>query len=845
MTSCRAFVALGVAAALLCAVLLPSGGVAQAAENPTLGAAAPFAVLSGQRLTSVGAVSIIGDVGVGPGFQAPPFAAGSVQGTVHSGDGAWSQGHADLERVYGELSAGACDQELGNGNLGGTTLRPGITCVPAAATLAGALTLDAGGDAGGVFVVRLSGTLTSAAGSEIKLANGAQACNVVLRVAGSTSIGRQSRVRGNLLGADSVTVGASATVEGRVLSRSGGVSLNANTVSVPECLAEGGLAPVPPSSAIPPTVPSPAGPPPPAGGAASGDVGVGGSPVEIGPLAPPLEGGGDDTSVPPPDDGGFPPALAAQRDSVVRSGARDSKALVAALAPLADWGLSAEQIAQVGYGRFPIGGEASYTHDWWFPRFGPGWRLHQGSDIFAERGTPVRSPSEGTVRLAIGGLGGTTAYVVEPNGTYYYLAHLAGYAPGLVEGARVTTGQIIGYVGDSGNARGTPPHLHFEVHPGGGAATDPKPFLDQFLTDAMAQVPALLTTYDPSNAPPAPTLGGVSAGALVPVPAQRPAAVTPAPAPASVKASDAPSGVSASTFLWVSVAAVMGLALGKVRERPVTGSALVGPGLAYERTRPTMRSISRRIAAARSGETRAKGRQLGAPPLGGRLNEGNPGWPQPIDDLDFGDWLVESPSLLLEVEPTEEDERAAEERLLEWAKEGFGWPVPRAALPLVEHAISERFLPAAEAQAVRELSLATTSIHPVLVPAGSARSLLAAVASAALVASDVPTLVCCPNDDMAANMERSMDFRSLTGLPALGISQVLREAASGNRPGFPRGTVVIVAQALDVPATQLERFAGHLSATGGCLRLLMDELPALGAGTVPLALPSATLTQAP
>ncbi len=88
----------------------------------------------------------------------------------------------------------------------------------------------------------------------------------------------------------------------------------------------------------------------------------------------------------------------------------------------------------------------------------------------------------------------------------FYLAHLAGTAPGLMEGATVATGDLVGYVGDSGNARGGLPHVHFEVHPGGGGPVDPKPILDRLLADAEGVVPSLLDAYV-TNAADAPAAG--------------------------------------------------------------------------------------------------------------------------------------------------------------------------------------------------------------------------------------------------------------------------------------------------------------------------------------------------
>lgn len=243
-----------------------------------------------------------------------------------------------------------------------------------------------------------------------------------------------------------------------------------------------------------PDVPSGATPPAPEG--AGPQSPSGGPPQEPPPEAAPLSGEGDDTATPSAGAGPFPADLQRMTDSVRRSGPSDTQALIEALAPLGRFGLGPDEAALIGFGRFPVAGEASYVHDWWFPRFGPGWRLHQGTDVFAAAGTPVRAPADGRVRLRDGGLGGTVVYVVEPDGTYYYLAHLQGRAEGLAEGDPVRAGQLVGYVGSSGNAGGGASHLHIEVHPDGGPAVDPKGILDGWLADALAAAPSLIESYE-------------------------------------------------------------------------------------------------------------------------------------------------------------------------------------------------------------------------------------------------------------------------------------------------------------------------------------------------------------
>jgi peptidoglycan LD-endopeptidase LytH len=123
----------------------------------------------------------------------------------------------------------------------------------------------------------------------------------------------------------------------------------------------------------------------------------------------------------------------------------------------------------------PVDPPRSYIDDFGFPRVG---HTHQGNDIFAPEGTIIRSPFEGTAEEGYDGLGGTVVHVyASASADYVYNAHLSRHAG--VDGQQVVPGQIIGYVGNTGNAAGTPPHDHFEYHPGGGSAVTPYPYLNE------------------------------------------------------------------------------------------------------------------------------------------------------------------------------------------------------------------------------------------------------------------------------------------------------------------------------------------------------------------------------
>ena len=129
---------------------------------------------------------------------------------------------------------------------------------------------------------------------------------------------------------------------------------------------------------------------------------------------------------------------------------------------------------------FPVAGPRSYSDTFGAPRmFGTAYaHLHQGTDIFAAQGTPLVAVERGVlIKVGTDVLGGIKLWLVGASGTRYYYAHLSAFAEGTAENKVVPAGEVIGYVGNSGNAATTPPHVHFEVHPGGGAAVNPYPLL--------------------------------------------------------------------------------------------------------------------------------------------------------------------------------------------------------------------------------------------------------------------------------------------------------------------------------------------------------------------------------
>ncbi len=126
---------------------------------------------------------------------------------------------------------------------------------------------------------------------------------------------------------------------------------------------------------------------------------------------------------------------------------------------------------------FPVTASCAFADTWGAPR--SGGRRHQGVDIMVGSGTPIYAVMDGNINKKqldfVGSLGGNALWLTAAGGTYFYYAHLSAFAPGIEIGSIVTAGQLIGYVGATGNAGG--PHLHFEVHPDGGSAVNPYPIV--------------------------------------------------------------------------------------------------------------------------------------------------------------------------------------------------------------------------------------------------------------------------------------------------------------------------------------------------------------------------------
>jgi murein DD-endopeptidase MepM/ murein hydrolase activator NlpD len=115
---------------------------------------------------------------------------------------------------------------------------------------------------------------------------------------------------------------------------------------------------------------------------------------------------------------------------------------------------------------FPVYGPSSFTDTFGAPRAGVGW--HHGEDIFAPLGAPLLAVADGTV-FSVGwnNRGGYRFWLRDRQGNQFYYAHLSAFSPLAVDGREVRAGAVIGFLGNTGDAQGTPYHLHFEIHPVG------------------------------------------------------------------------------------------------------------------------------------------------------------------------------------------------------------------------------------------------------------------------------------------------------------------------------------------------------------------------------------------
>jgi len=193
-----------------------------------------FEILAGSTVTNTGATSVTGDLGVSPGTAVTGFPPGILTGTLHAGDPTAAQAQLALTAAYND-AAGRSVGAIGvAGNLGGRTLAPGVYKSTSSLEISsGDLTLDAKGNADAVFIFEMASTLTTTTGRKVILAGGARAANIIWQVGSSATLGTSSVFKGNILAMASITVTTGASVEGRLMARTGAVTLDSNVILMP------------------------------------------------------------------------------------------------------------------------------------------------------------------------------------------------------------------------------------------------------------------------------------------------------------------------------------------------------------------------------------------------------------------------------------------------------------------------------------------------------------------------------------------------------------------------------------------------------------------------------------
>lgn len=201
----------------------------------TLGAASTFAVLAGSTVTNTGLTTVTGDLGVSPGTAVTGFGPGVVTGgAIHETDIAAANAKSALTVAYNDLAGRTLAPVDVSGNLGGMTLSPGLYKSGSSVEISsGDLTLDAKGNSNAIFIFQVATTLEVSTGRQVLLIGGAKASNVYWQIGTSATINANAVFKGSILADQSIAAKTGANIEGRLLARIGGVTLQANTVTIP------------------------------------------------------------------------------------------------------------------------------------------------------------------------------------------------------------------------------------------------------------------------------------------------------------------------------------------------------------------------------------------------------------------------------------------------------------------------------------------------------------------------------------------------------------------------------------------------------------------------------------
>jgi len=202
---------------------------------PDLGVAGGFGVLAGSAITITGPTTVNGDIGSFPTPAITGLGNLTLNGVNQGGDTLAATAQNDLTTAYNAGVAAPATALLGPAvDLGGLTLLGGVYNGSSSVAVTGTLTLDAYGNPNEVWIFQAGSTLLMAANSQVVLTGGAQAGNVYWLVGSSATVGADTAFEGNLLAYSAITLGAGATVDGLVAAETGAITLDNNTISVPD-----------------------------------------------------------------------------------------------------------------------------------------------------------------------------------------------------------------------------------------------------------------------------------------------------------------------------------------------------------------------------------------------------------------------------------------------------------------------------------------------------------------------------------------------------------------------------------------------------------------------------------
>jgi hypothetical protein len=205
-----------------------------------LGTAGSFAVLAGAGVTSTGNTVVNGNLGTSPTLSVTGFGPGIViNGAIYKGAGSLAgTAQGDLTTAYNNAAGRACPGPALPGDIGGTTILPGVYCNSSSVLISVPVTLNGNGNPNAVFIFQIGSTLTTA--GNVNLIGGAQASNVFWQIGSSATLGTSTIFNGTIMAQASISVNTGAVLNGRALARTGAVTLQGNAMTVPPTPPIGG-----------------------------------------------------------------------------------------------------------------------------------------------------------------------------------------------------------------------------------------------------------------------------------------------------------------------------------------------------------------------------------------------------------------------------------------------------------------------------------------------------------------------------------------------------------------------------------------------------------------------------